>query len=106
MTIKKLLCIVCALVVALGCVAFAEEDLQAQLDAANARVAELEALVDYAKTYNLRYFAGTTGPDMLTDPAWSTWSALTDKIGFASYMHNTLHSQELRDRNAVYIPFD
>lgn len=43
---KKLLCALLTIVLALGCfAALAEEDLQAQLDAANARIAELEALI-------------------------------------------------------------
>lgn len=67
---------------------------------------QLEQLVDYAKNYNLRYFAGTTGPDMLTDPAWALWQTLTDRVSFASYMHNTLSREEPRDQNTVYIPFD
>ena len=61
MTIKKLLCIVCALVMALGCVAFAEEDLQAQLDTANARIAELEAQVEAYYPYYIAQVAATYG---------------------------------------------
>ena len=63
MTIKKLLCIVCALVMALGCVAFAEEDLQAQLDAANLRIAELEAQVEAYYPYYISQVAATYGED-------------------------------------------
>lgn len=63
MTIKKLLCIVCALVMALGCVAFAEEDLQAQLDAANARIAELEAQVEAYYPFYFAQVAATYGED-------------------------------------------
>ena len=55
MTIRRILCICMALVLALGCAcALAEEDLQAQLDAANARIAELEEQVD---TYYPFYIA-------------------------------------------------
>lgn len=63
MTIKKLLCIVCALVMALGCVAFAEEDLQAQLDAANMKIAELEAQVEAYYPYYIAQVAATYGED-------------------------------------------
>lgn len=52
---KKLLCMLMALMMALGCAALAEEsDLQQQLDAANARIEELEAQVE---TYYPFYFA-------------------------------------------------
>lgn len=46
MNIHKLLSIMLALMLTLGCTALAEEDLQAQLDAANERIAELEAQVE------------------------------------------------------------
>ena len=46
MQLRKILCLVVALMMALGALALAEsDDLQAQLDAANARIAELEAEV-------------------------------------------------------------
>ncbi len=49
---KKLICTVLALTLALGAMALAEtDDLQAQLDAANARIAELEAEVELYKPY-------------------------------------------------------
>jgi hypothetical protein len=53
MNMKKLLCTVLAMLVALSAMALAEsqDDLQAQLDAANARIAELEALVEQYKPY-------------------------------------------------------
>jgi len=53
MNMKKLLCTVLAMLVALGAMALAEsqDDLQAQLDAANARIAELEAQVEQYKPY-------------------------------------------------------
>ena len=50
MTMKKILCLVLALVLC-GAMAFAEEDLQTQLDAANARIAELEGEVERYKPY-------------------------------------------------------
>ena len=56
MTVRRILCICMALVLALGCAAALaeDEDLQVQLDAANARIAELEEQVD---TYYPFYMA-------------------------------------------------
>ena len=55
MTIRRIICICMALILALGCAAaLAEDDLQAQLDAANARIAELEEQVE---TYYPFYIA-------------------------------------------------
>ena len=52
MNLKKTLCTLLALVLAFGAMALAEgDDLQAQLDAANARIAELEAEVELYKPY-------------------------------------------------------
>ncbi len=52
MNLKKTLCMLLALVLAFGAMALAEgDDLQAQLDAANARIAELEAEVELYKPY-------------------------------------------------------
>lgn len=51
MNIRKLLSLVLALLLALGTVALAEGDLQAQLDAANERIAQLEAEVEKYKPY-------------------------------------------------------
>ena len=48
MTMKKILCACLAAIMMLSCAAFAEADLQAQLDAANAKIEELQALVDEA----------------------------------------------------------
>ena len=50
MSMRKLFCMVMAMLLALGTMALAEtDDLQAQLDAANARIAELEAEVELYK---------------------------------------------------------
>ena len=46
MNVKKLLCVALAMLLALSAAALAEDDLQAQLDAANARIQELEAQVE------------------------------------------------------------
>ncbi len=52
MNLKKLLCMAMAMLMVLGAMALAEgDDLQAQLDAANARVAELEAQVEQYKPF-------------------------------------------------------
>ena len=66
MNVRKILCLAMALMLALGTVALAETDaanLQAQLDAANARIAELEALVEkYQPVYESQVVA-TFGED-------------------------------------------
>ena len=52
MNMKKLLCMALAMLLTLGAAALAEgDDTQAQLDAANARIAELEAQVELYKPY-------------------------------------------------------
>ena len=51
MNMKKILCLVLALMLTLCACALAEGDLQAQLDAANARIAELEAEVEQYRPY-------------------------------------------------------
>lgn len=61
---KKILCAVLALVLALGCAcAMAEEDLQAKLDEANAKIAELEAQVAKYQPYYDAKVAATYGDD-------------------------------------------
>ena len=60
---KKLLCAVLALVLVFCTCAMAEEDLQAKLDEANAKIADLEALVaKYEPFYNAQ-LAATFGDD-------------------------------------------
>lgn len=63
MTMKRILCLCLTIVMALGCVAFAEEDLQAQLDAANAKIEELQALVDAYYPYYRAQIVATYGED-------------------------------------------
>lgn len=64
MTMKKFLCLCMALVLALGCTAaFAEQDLQTQLDEANAKIAELQAQVDAYYPYYLAQIVATYGED-------------------------------------------
>lgn len=61
---KKVLCICVALVLALGSLcALAEEDLQAQLDAANAKIEELQAQVDAYYPYYAAQVVATYGDD-------------------------------------------
>ena len=60
MTIRKIMCICMALVLALGCVgALAEDDLQAQLDEANAKIEELQAQVDTYYPYYIAQIVAT-----------------------------------------------
>ncbi|MBQ8964063.1 MAG: peptidylprolyl isomerase [Clostridia bacterium] len=65
MNMKKLLCLALAMLVALSAMALAEtgDDLQAQLDAANARVAELEAQVELYKPYYDKQVVAEFGED-------------------------------------------
>ena len=52
MNMKQLICMVLSVLLCLGAVsALAEEDLQAQLDAANARIAELESEIELYKPF-------------------------------------------------------
>lgn len=61
---KKILCICIALILSLGCMyALAEEDLQAQLDAANAKIAELQAKVDTYYPFYAAQVLATYGED-------------------------------------------
>ncbi|MBQ6347915.1 MAG: peptidylprolyl isomerase [Clostridia bacterium] len=65
MNMKRLLCLALAMLVALSAMALAEtgDDLQAQLDAANARVAELEAQVELYKPYYDKQVVAEFGED-------------------------------------------
>ncbi|MBQ3575443.1 MAG: hypothetical protein IJA26_07215 [Clostridia bacterium] len=104
MTIKKLLCIVFALVMALGCVAFAEEDLQAQLDAANARIAELEAQVETYYPFYEAQIAATYGEDGVVwvedilnqyayvDSQYAGMGMSLESLGMGAYMKQELVS--------------
>ena len=61
---KKLICICVALVLALGSFcALAEEDLQVQLDAANEKIAELQAQVDAYYPFYAAQIVATYGAD-------------------------------------------
>lgn len=98
MTMKKLLCIVCALILALGCVAFAEDDLQAELDAANLRIAELEELVETYYPFYAAQIAATYGEDGIIwmedvmaeydyiDAQYSSYGISLADLGMDAYM--------------------
>ena len=60
---KKLLCACLALIMMMSCAAFAQEDLQAQLYAANATIEELQALVDTYYPYYQAQIVATYGED-------------------------------------------
>lgn len=61
---KKMLCICIALVLSVSCMcALAETDLQAQLDAANQKIAELQAQVDAYYPYYAAQILATYGED-------------------------------------------
>lgn len=88
MNMKKLLSLVLAMLLALSALAFAEEaqdDLQAQLDAANARVAELEALVELYKPYYEKQVVAEFGEDgvIWRDDAMKEYEAATS--AYAQY---------------------
>lgn len=64
MNMKKWLCAIVAMLLALGSLALAEDgDLQAQLDAANARIAQLEAEVELYKPYYEKQIVAEYGED-------------------------------------------
>lgn len=64
MNIKRILCLALALMLALGACALAEgDDLQAQLDEANARIAELEAEVEKYRPYYESQIVAEFGED-------------------------------------------
>lgn len=74
------------------------------LAALGIRGEQQDRLVDYAKDFNLRYFAGTLGPDMIADPVWQQWVGLLDQVSFASYMNTSLTWETPRDHNTLTIP--
>ena len=72
---KKLMCLALALAMCFSAAAFAEEDLQAQLDAANARIAELEAEVEkYLPFYEAQIVAEYDGGVIFRDDALNEYS--------------------------------
>ncbi len=78
MNARKLLCLVMALMLALGMTALAEtDDLQARLDAANARIAELEAEIELYKPVYESQVVATYGDDgiVLKDDAMKEYES-------------------------------
>ena len=78
---KKTLCMLLALLLAFGATALAEGgDLQAQLDAANARIAELEAEVEKYKPYYDKQIVAEYGEDGIIwrDDAMEQYQAAAD----------------------------
>ena len=83
---KKLMCICLALAMALACVgALAEGDLQAQLDAANAKIAELQSQVDTYYPYYAAQIVATYGENGIVwlDDVQAQYDALAQQ--YASY---------------------
>lgn len=106
---KKLMCAVLALVLALACAcATAEGDLQAQLDAANAKIAELEAQVEKYEPFYTAQLAATFGEDGVvwvddvmalyeqTDAQYKSYfgAGLAD-MGLADYAKQQMLNQQL-----------
>ena len=86
MNLKKLLCMALAMLLTLGAVALAEgDDLQAQLDAANARVAELEAEVELYRPYYEMQIVAEYGSDGIIwrEDALAEYQAASD--AYAQY---------------------
>lgn len=79
MSMKRILCLVLALVLC-GSLAFAEEtDLQTQLDEANARIAELEAEVElYKPYYDAQVVATYDGGVVFRDEAMEVYQQYED----------------------------
>ena len=80
MSMKKILCLVLVLVLC-GAMAFAETDVQAQLDDANARIAELEALVELYKPFYdaqvvIEYDGGVIEEELLFGAVMSVTNSL------------------------------
>lgn len=83
---KKLICLCLALAMALMCVgALAEGDLQAQLDAANAKIEELQAQVDTYYPYYAAQIVATYGENGIVwlDDVQAQYDALAQQ--YASY---------------------
>ena len=112
---KKLMCAVLALVLALACAcATAEGDLQAQLDAANAKIAELEALVEKYEPFYTAQLAATFGEDGVvwvddvmalyeqTDAQYTDRIALT--VVVPQEQANVFESRVVETFNATVVP--
>ena len=99
MNIRKLLCMVMAMLMALGAVALAEtDDLQARLDEANARVAELEAEVELYKPYYDAQIVAEYGDGKIIwrDDAMSEYDSLAQT--YAQYGMNLEDNPEIANQ--------
>ena len=100
MNMKRILCLVLALVLC-GALALAEDtDLQAQLDAANTRIAELEAQVEqYKPYYDAQIVAEYEGGVIFRDDALEVYQQYEDMfsqsygISLADYGMDTQYKQ-------------
>lgn len=100
---KKILCAVLAVVMMLGCAAFAENDLQAQLDAANAKIEELQALVDAYYPYYKAQIVATYGEDgvvWLKDVA-SEYEALNSQYASYGFSLADLGMEEMAKKDLI-----
>lgn len=101
MNMKKLLCLVLALVLC-GAMAFAEGDLQSQLDTANERIAELEAQVElYQPYYDAQVIAEFEGGIVFLDEVMEEYEYIADMysqyygIDLASYGYDKTMKQSI-----------
>ena len=100
---KKILCAVLAVVMMLGCAAFAENDLQAQLDAANAKIEELQALVDAYYPYYKAQIVATYGEDgvvWLEDVA-AEYEALNSQYASYGFSLADLGMEEMAKKDLI-----
>ena len=101
MMIRKVLCLVLALALC-GAMAFAEEDgdLQAQLDAANERIAELEAQVElYQPYYDAQVIVEYDGGVVFLDDILEQYAGVDSQfssyygVSLADYGYDTVYKQ-------------
>jgi len=105
MNMKKILCMVMAMMIAMCAMAFAETetDLQAQLDAANARIAELEALINdvYMPLYEKQIAAefGEDGIIWVEDAAaeYANISSMYAQYGLSTEGYEDMIKQSVLD---------
>ncbi len=112
MMIRKVLCLVLALALC-GAMAFAEEDgdLQAQLDAANERIAELEAQVElYQPYYDAQVIVEYDGGVVFLDDILEQYAGVDSQfssyygVSLADYGYDTVYKQLIAEtllQNAV-----
>lgn len=105
MMIRKVLCLVLALALC-GAMAFAEEDgdLQAQLDAANERIAELEAQVElYQPYYDAQVIVEYDGGVVFLDDILEQYAGVDSQfssyygVSLADYGYDTVYKQMIAE---------